>query len=135
MGIDLWSREDPSGNWIDEIRHQDTRKLDLRACSFDVVLSNLACTTSRLRRDTSGLQEIVRVLKPGGIAVISGYTAISEYKRALTAAGCYVEPEQRIHVLPPLKVLRAHRHSKKPLRRVARTTGVDEAERHGRASA
>lgn len=125
VGIDLWNQQDLSGNRAEntlinaeiegvadriEIRHQDAREMDLPDCTFDVVVSNLCLHNIR---DSEGraqaCREIVRVLKPGGTAVISDFMAIEEYRHAFLAAGCEVEPAQRIHFFPPLKMIKARK--------------------------
>jgi SAM-dependent methyltransferase len=127
VGIDLWKQEDLSQNRLEntltnaeiegvkdriEIRNQDAQRMDLPDCTFDVVISNLCLHNipTPEGRDRA-CREIVRVVKPGGMAVISDYTAIEEYRRAFEAAGCHVEPAQRIHFFPPLKVVRARKPS------------------------
>ena len=125
VGIDLWNKEDLSENRLEntlanaeiegvkdrvEIRNQDAQKMDLPDCSFDVVISNLCLhNIPTLEGRERACREIVRVLKPGGMAVISDYTAIEEYERAFATAGCHVEPAQRIHFFPPLKAMKARK--------------------------
>ncbi len=127
VGIDLWRNEDLSANRPEntlvnaeiegvghrvEIRNQDAQKMDLPDCSFDVVVSNLCLHNLPAPEGRErACREIVRVLKPGGIAVISDYTATREYERAFAAAGCRVEPAQRIYFCPPLKVVKARKPS------------------------
>ena len=127
VGIDLWSQEDLSENRLEntltnaeiegvkdriEIRNQDAQNMDLPDCTFDVVISNLCLHNIRtLEGRERACREIVRVLKPGGTAVISDYTAIEEYERAFETAGCHVEPAERIYSFPPLKVMKARKPS------------------------
>jgi SAM-dependent methyltransferase len=127
VGIDLWNQEDLSRNspantltnaeieGVEdhvEVQNQDAEKMDLPDCTFDVVISNLCLHNIPTPEGRErACREIVRVLKPGGMAVISDYTAIEEYKRAFAAAGCQVEPAQRIHFFPPLKVVKARKPS------------------------
>lgn len=55
-----------------ELRSDDARKLSFHDASFDVVLSNLCIHNipDKQGRDQA-CREIARVLKPGGIALIS----------------------------------------------------------------
>lgn len=95
-----------------EIANQDAQRMDFADCTFDVVLSNLCLhniRTTEGRKQACG--EIARVLKPGGLAVISDYTALEEYEHTFAAAGCRVEPAQPINSFPPLRVLRAQKPS------------------------
>ncbi len=127
VGIDLWNPEDLSANCLEnvlanaeiegvkdriEIRHEDAQKMDLPDCAFDVVISNLCLHNIPTQEGRArACREIVRVLKPGGMAVISDYKATEEYERTFATAGCYVEPGQRIQFFPPLKVVLARKPS------------------------
>ncbi len=94
-GIDIWNDEDLTGNDIENarvnvlretvshktvIKHDDARKMSFEDNGFDVVLSNLCLHNIS---DKSGrkkaLKEIIRVLKPGGIAIISDFKYMDEY--------------------------------------------------------
>jgi arsenite methyltransferase len=127
VGIDLWSQDDLSNNTAEnamanaaledvasrvEIADQDAQHMDFPDSTFDVVLSNLCLhniRTTEGRKQACG--EIARVLKPGGIAVISDYTALEDYEHAFAAAGCRLERAYRINSFPPLRVLRAQKPS------------------------
>jgi arsenite methyltransferase len=101
VGIDLWSTKDQSGNSEQvtlqnaklegvqervELHTADMRKLPFPDRSFDVVTSSLAIHNigSASGREQA-LAEIVRVLKPGGIALIADIGHTRAYKRYLTA--------------------------------------------------
>jgi ubiquinone/menaquinone biosynthesis C-methylase UbiE len=111
-GVDIWSGDDLSNNTAAramknaaieavaacvEIRDDDARHLSFADEVFDVVVSmlclhNIAGADGRLQ----ALHEIVRVLKPGGRALISDLAHAEEYARVLTALGLDVT------VSPPL---------------------------------
>src|SRR5947209_3778357 len=103
VGIDIWNTADLSGNALErsqqnldlegvaaqcELRSDDATAMSFPDDSFDVVLSNLCLHNiydkpARLR----ACREIVRVLKPGGVAVVSDYKLTAEYADEFRAAG------------------------------------------------
>jgi ubiquinone/menaquinone biosynthesis C-methylase UbiE len=80
--------------------------------SFDVVLSNL-CLHNIYDEPTrhKALAQIVRVLKPGGIALISDYKRTGEYASQFRNAGLIVEKKRGsfITTFPPLNVVIARK--------------------------
>lgn len=103
IGIDIWSTKDLSGNTIDrtlrnaelegvrqriEVQDGDATAMKFADASFDVVLSNLCIHNipTRKARDQA-CREIVRVLKPGGKAIISDFIHTADYVKAFKAAG------------------------------------------------
>jgi SAM-dependent methyltransferase len=103
VGVDLWQREDLSGNRPEatlenarlegvadrvEVKDGDARKLPFGDCSFDVVISGLALHNiyKREERDQA-LREIARVLKPGGHVAIVDIDHTAEYERLLRESG------------------------------------------------
>jgi len=101
VGIDLWSTRDQSGNCEQttlrnadlegvrdrvELHTDDMRKLRFPDRSFDVVTSSLAIHNIP---DDEGraraLEEIWRVTKPGGTALIADIRHTGEYARRLAA--------------------------------------------------
>ena len=103
VGIDIWSKNDLSGNSQEktlhnvelesvsgrvEVRSEDATALTFPDASFDVVLSNLCIHNipSREGRDRA-CREIVRVLKPGGKAIISDFKNTADYVAAFRSAG------------------------------------------------
>jgi arsenite methyltransferase len=103
VGIDLWRVKDQSGNAITtteencrragvadrvELHTGDMRKLPFEDASFDVILSSWAIHNIY---DVAGrreaLAEIVRVLKPGGRAVLVDIRHTGEYAAALRELG------------------------------------------------
>jgi arsenite methyltransferase len=57
------------------------------------------------------LQQIVRVLKPGGVAILSDYKHTSEYAQQLRQAGLMVERRwgNPIYTFPPLRIVIARK--------------------------
>lgn len=103
VGIDIWSKADLSGNSVNatlrnvelegvsgrvEVKSEDATAMQFPDASFDVVLSNLCLHNipSRGARDQA-CREIVRVLKPGGKAVISDFKNTAHYLKAFQSAG------------------------------------------------
>ena len=100
VGIDLWSVKDQSGNSERvtlrnaklegvqehvELHTADMRKLPFSDHTFDVVTSSLAIHNigSATGREQA-LAEILRVLKPGGTALIADIGHTAAYKRYFT---------------------------------------------------
>lgn len=107
IGIDIWNTEDLSGNTVEnalinvelegvkdkiELKNEDVRNMSFADNSFDVILSLLCLhnINDKTEREVACCQ-IARVLKPGGICVISDYTNTTEYAKVLTQVGLKVE--------------------------------------------
>lgn len=89
FGIDIWNAADLSGNKIEntlqnaalegvtekiEIREVDAQKMNFADETFDVVLSNLCLHNIPTKAGRAeACREIARVLKPGGVAVLSDF--------------------------------------------------------------
>jgi len=103
IGIDIWSAKDLSGNSPAatlrnaelegvrdrvEVESGDATAMTFADGSFDVVLSNLCIHNipSREGRDRA-CREIVRVLKPGGRAVICDFIHARQYTKVFRDAG------------------------------------------------
>jgi arsenite methyltransferase len=106
VGIDIWSAKDLSGNTMEatlrnaelegvrervEVENGDATAMKFADGSFDVVVSNLCLHNipSKAARDKA-CREIVRVLKPGGRALISDFIHTGEYVKAFAAADASV---------------------------------------------
>ena len=105
-GIDIWRAEDLTDNTLDRLAEnvsvegvedsvalmtEDARKLSFPDASFDVVLS-LYCihNIEDKAEQKAALLEIVRVLKPGGRALIGEWLPTHRYADIFRAAGMTV---------------------------------------------
>jgi arsenite methyltransferase len=126
-GIDVWSSVDMGANSADATRHnlalegvsslctlisQPAQQMTFLDATFDVIVSNL-CLHNIYDAPTrhQALQQIARVLKPGGIALISDYKRTSEYANELSKAGLIVEKKRGsfLTTFPPLTVVVARK--------------------------
>lgn len=132
IGIDIWRSEDLSDNSRQntlqnaalegvqdriELKSEDVQAMRFGDASFDVVLSNLGLhniPTAAGRE--KACQEIARVLKPGGTALISDYRNFEEYAHAFQKAGCSTEDSARtrINFFPPLRLITVHKPTARP---------------------
>jgi arsenite methyltransferase len=123
VGIDIWSKQDLSGNSPEKtlrnlelegvsahakVISEDATAMSFPDASFDVVLSNLCIHNipSREGRDRA-CREIVRVLKPGGRALISDFKHTADYLKAFQAAGVTASRglPNLLHTFPPLRIV------------------------------
>ena len=126
-GIDVWSNVDMGGNSEAATRHnvaledvtdrctlvsEGAQAMRFADASFDVIVSNL-CLHNIYDRPTrkKALQEIVRVLKPGGIALISDYKLTGEYVTEFRDMGLTVERRwgNVVATFPPLRIVIARK--------------------------
>jgi SAM-dependent methyltransferase len=126
-GIDIWSNDDMGSNSEAATRHNleierisdrctllgvPAQEMSFPDATFDVVTSNL-CLHNIYDRQTRrrALEQIARVLKPGGIAVLSDYKLTSEYADRLRQAGFAVERRwgNPLYTFPPLRVVIARK--------------------------
>lgn len=127
VGIDIWSTKDLSANAMDatyanadlegvrdrvELKTEDASRMTFADNTFDVVVSNLCLHNIE---DANGrdnaCREIARVLKPGGIALISDFKNTAAYSRAFSAAGARVERSglYLLDTFPPLRIVTARK--------------------------
>jgi SAM-dependent methyltransferase len=126
-GIDIWSNKDMGGNAEAATRHNlelegvsdrctllgiPAQEMTFPDGSFDVVVSNLCLHNiydRKLRRQA--VQQIARVLKPGGVAILSDYKHTAEYARQLVEAGLMVERRwgNPLYTFPPLRIVVARK--------------------------
>ena len=118
VGVDIWDSRDQAGNHPEniltnarledvagriEILGSDARQLPFEDSAFDVVLSNKVLHNVTNRKEpTKAIQEIARVLKPGGWpGVIDSF----EYKKILKDIGWenIRASNRRFHMFPPVK--------------------------------
>ena len=123
VGIDIWSAKDLSGNTpaatvenaeIEGVRDRvevqsgDASAMTFPDATFDVVLSNLCIHNipTRAGRDRA-CREIVRVLKPGGKALICDFIRTAQYTKVFQDAGAQAKRTgwQFAFMWPPLRVI------------------------------
>jgi ubiquinone/menaquinone biosynthesis C-methylase UbiE len=125
-GIDVWSNVDMGGNSeaatqrnleIEGVAGRcdlvsaGAQEMPFADASFDVVVSNL-CLHNIYDRATRerAVREIARVLKPGGVALISDYKKTGEYAATLRRMGFAVERRWgSLIAFPPLRVVVARK--------------------------
>lgn len=126
VGLDIWKTSDLSGNArtkteavlaqegvADRCRllERPAQETGLPDASFDVILSNLCLhnISARGERDAA-CREIARLLKPGGVAIISDFRNTGQYAKVFEAAGLSVR--RTFHAwdcFPPLTVVEARK--------------------------
>jgi arsenite methyltransferase len=122
-GIDIWSNQDMGGNSETATRRNlelenvsqlctlhgvPAQEMPFPDSSFDLIASNLCLHNiydRELRR--KAVQQIVRVLKPGGTVLLSDYKLTGEYAAQLGTAGLTVERRwgNLIYCFPPLRIV------------------------------
>jgi ubiquinone/menaquinone biosynthesis C-methylase UbiE len=126
-GLDVWNKEDLSGNSLQRTEEnlalegvaekcslvsEGAQKMSFPSENFDVILSNL-CLHNIYDKPTriKACEEIVRVLKPGGVAIISDYKLTGEYAETMRRAGLTVERKRPnfLTTYPPLRILLARK--------------------------
>ena len=126
-GIDIWSNVDMGGNSeaatlynleLEGIGDRCTllgvpaQEMPFPDRTFDVILSNL-CLHNIYDRETRrrALEQIVRVLKPGGVAILSDYKLTREYAAQLQTAGLLVLRRwgNPLYTFPPLRIVVARK--------------------------
>jgi arsenite methyltransferase len=102
-GIDIWQKEDLSGNHPDAalenarregvadrvtITTADMRQIPFPEGHFDVIVSNVAIhNIYKASERATAVREIARVLKPGGACVLADVRHEAEYASALRTSG------------------------------------------------
>jgi SAM-dependent methyltransferase len=126
-GIDVWSNVDMGGNSPAATQHnldldgvsslctlisQPAQEMSFPDATFDVIVSNL-CLHNIYDAPTrrKALRQIVRVLRPGGIALISDYKRTGEYADEFRKTGLIVERKRGsfLTTFPPLTVVIARK--------------------------
>lgn len=122
-GIDIWNAEDLTGNneanainnarlegVADKVmvRNENAMQMSFADESFDVVLSNL-CIHNIYNNEgrNTACQEIARVLKKGGTAVISDFRHTRQYKKNFDRLGLQAKLlwPNYLSTFPPLRIL------------------------------
>ncbi len=126
-GIDIWSNVDMGGNSMAATERnlvlegvadrcalvtESAARMGFVDASFDVVVSNL-CLHNIYDGPTreQAVREIARVLRPGGVALLSDYKRTGEYARQLKLLGCDVSMRwgSWLTTFPPLRVVIARK--------------------------
>jgi arsenite methyltransferase len=125
-GLDIWNKVDLSGNSRERTEQNlavehvtekcslvtgGAQKMSFPDSSYDVILSNL-CLHNIYDKPTrlQACREIVRVLKPGGVAIISDFKLTGEYAASMRDAGLSVERKlPNLLTFPPLRILLARK--------------------------
>jgi ubiquinone/menaquinone biosynthesis C-methylase UbiE len=126
-GIDIWSNTDMAANSaaaternlelegvaeICTLVSKPAQEMPFESESFDLVVSNL-CLHNIYDRPTrrQAIEQIARVLKPGGTAILSDYKLTGEYANQLRSMGFRVEKRRGsfITTFPPLTVVLARK--------------------------
>jgi ubiquinone/menaquinone biosynthesis C-methylase UbiE len=126
VGLDIWKTSDLSGNTRERteqvlaqegvagrcrLLERPAQYTGLPGASFDVILSNLCLhnISAREERDAA-CREIVRMLKPGGVAVISDFKNTGQYAKVFRAEGLMVRRSYHPwDTFPPLTVIEARK--------------------------
>ena len=129
VGVDLWSQVDESGNSASatlanaaaegvpervEVHEGDMRKLPFADASFDAVVASLSIHNiynGEGRREA--IQEIVRVLKPGGKVALMDIRHVREYAAGLLGAGMNDVKVSGLSfwIFPPVRTVTARKGS------------------------
>jgi arsenite methyltransferase len=129
VGTDIWNAKDLSNNkrehtlsnasaegvqGLVEVLTEDAQHMSFADESFDVVLSNLVIHNIPSKEGrTKAIQEIARVLKKDGVALISDFQKTEAYARDFRAAGLTV----KVHgtrfwtTFFPLKIVEARKNT------------------------
>jgi len=124
-GIDIWNQEDLTDNNADsalknaliegvlekvQVENQNVMNMTFSDDSFDVVLSNL-CLHNIYRKDgrKKACDEIHRVLKPGGVVIVSDFRHVNEYHSVFRSLGMQIiyKSTEYFNTFPPLTVIKA----------------------------
>src|SRR5512140_440175 len=127
VGIDIWSAAYLTGNTADnflanaeiegvaervEVRNADARRMPFPVGSFDVVLSNVCLhNIGGAAGRAEACRESGRVLRPGGVALISDFRETALYAAACREADFDVERSRLglFDTYPPLRIVTARK--------------------------
>ena len=125
-GLDIWNQEDLTGNNLQNLErniaaegvgaktdvvNEDVQKMTFPDGTFDVIVS-LACLHNIYNEPgrAEACRQIARVLKPGGVAVISDFRNIGEYLAAFAKAGLDAQKlPLGFDTFPPMRILTARK--------------------------
>ncbi len=124
VGIDIWNAEDLTKNKIEntlnnatlegvkdkvDVKNDNAVSMSFADETFDIVLSNLCLhNIYNVEERRKACNEITRVLKKGGTAIISDFRHIKEYKANFNQSGLQIEllPASYFLTFPPLPILK-----------------------------
>ena len=124
-GVDIFNSYDLSGNTIDqtklnielekvtdktEVLSENILKPDFNDNYFDVIISNLCLhNLYKTEERKQACEEIYRILKPGGEAIISDFKHTGEYKKEFESLGMKVQKKGTyfFDTFPPLTIIKA----------------------------
>lgn len=127
IGIDLWSQEDQGDNRKDatvanaraegvadrvEVQDGDMRKLPFENASIDVVVANLSIHNIYNRKGRrEAINEVARVLKPGGTVALMDFEHVKEYSEDLQTNGMLDVQVSGLNfwIYPPVKIATARK--------------------------
>jgi SAM-dependent methyltransferase len=127
VGLDIWNAADLTGNTADnflanaelegvaervEVRSADVRRMPFPDASFEIVLSNVCLhNIADAKGRAEACREIGRVLRPGGVALISDFRETALYAAAFREADFKVERSGLglFYNYPPLRIVRAEK--------------------------
>jgi arsenite methyltransferase len=127
VGIDIWNAADLTGNTADnflanaelegvaervEVRNADARRMPFPVGSFDVVLSNVCLhNIADAKGRAEACREIGRVLRPGGVALVSDFRETALYAAAFREADFSVERSRLglFDTFPPMRIVTARK--------------------------
>jgi arsenite methyltransferase len=126
VGLDIWNTRDLSGNSIErttanlaaegvvgrcELVTVPAQTMSFPDASFDAVVSNLCLHNIPGKARKQAVCEIARVLKPGGIAVISDLMFVNRHAETFRAAGltATIDGPYLLDAFPPQKIVIARK--------------------------
>ena len=120
IGIDIWNEEDLSGNNIQnalnnaeiegvsdkvEIKNENVMDMSFADNTFDVILTNMCIhNIYNVEGRKIACEEIGRVLKTGGTAIVSDWRHVKEYNRNFKELGLQTQllPAQYLTTFPAI---------------------------------
>ncbi len=128
-GIDIWNKKDLSKNTSEqtiknaelekvsdkiELKNENITNLSFEDNYFDVIISNLCLhNISGKENRMKACEEISRVLKPNGKAIISDMKYMNEYKSAFDSLGLSskISKPFLLNTFPPLRIISVEKPS------------------------
>lgn len=123
-GIDIWNAEDLTANNVENtmynaqiegvadkvaIYNENAMQMSFADGYFDLIFTNECLHNITKAEDRAiACREILRVLKPGGVAIVSDHANVKAYGDVFKAAGSQVELINPYYLAayPPLRILR-----------------------------